>query len=216
MTMAGDALQVIRLRNDFYRDGFHKVLLALGMILFAIILLVATSLYLFLAKPPPVNFASDNEWRIVPAVPLNQPYLKTADLIQWVSTVLPDVFTYDFINYKNQLNANAPNFTDAGWSKLLGVLNNYEGYTAVVNAKLFVNGSAGGAPFILNQGLLSGKYGWWVQMPINLGYSSYERNYTQPITLQILVVRIPTLNNLYGVAIDNIVVVSNNRPSLGG
>ena len=215
--MALDALQVIRLRNDFYRDGFHKILLGLGMILLAIILLVAMSLYLFLGKGGGVDVACDNEWRIVPPVPLNQPYLKTADLIQWVSTVLPTVFTYDFINYKDQLNANTPNFTGTGWSKLLEVLNNYEVYNAVTQAKLFVNGSAGGAPFILNQGLLSGKYGWWVQMPINLGYSSYERKYTQPITLQVLVIRIPTLNNLYGVAIDNVVVVSSaNKPPLGG
>ena len=47
---------------------------------------------------------------------------------------------------------------------------------------------------------------WWVQMLININYSG---GYTQPLNLQVLIVRVPTLNNLYGVAIENIIFPEN-------
>jgi hypothetical protein len=36
------------------------------------------------------------------------------------------------------------------------------------------------------------------------------------LVLQVLVLRVPTLNNLYGVSIDNIIVVTNKTKAAGG
>ncbi len=201
--MAVEEQQIICLRKDFNRDGFRKILCVLGVFLVVIIMLIATSVYLLLDKPSPVTFSTDNEWRIVKPVPLDQPYLVQSDLIQWVSSVLPKLFDYDFINYKIELQKNEHYFTGNGWRKFLTVLNGYAAYEAITKAKLFVNGSPAGAPFILNQGLLERKYSWWVQMPMNINYSN---GYTEALDLQVLVVRTSTLDNLYGVMIDNIIV----------
>lgn len=204
--MAGEEVQVVRLRNDFYRDGFYKVLLALAILIMAIVLLTLLSVYLFLFKPPPVNFKADNEWRLLPPVPLDQPYLTTPDLIQWVTEALPASFNYDFINYTSQLKDKAQYFTPNGWKKFLDQINTYANYNDIQTQKLFLNASAAGAPFVLNQGLLEGKYGWWVQMPIIIRVISIDKNYPQHLVIQALVVRVPTLNNLDGVGIDNIIV----------
>ncbi len=209
--MIGEEQQTIYLRKDFNRDGFRKVLLILGVFILIIFALIATSIYLFFDKPPPIQFSTDNEWRIVPPVPLNQPYLSQPDLIQWVSTVVPGLFNYDFINYKGQLQKNEHYFTENGWKTFLTFLKGYADYAAVTNAKLFINGVPTGAPFILNQGLLDGKYSWWVQMPININYSG---GYVQALDLQVLVVRMSTLNNLYGVSIDNVVAPSVEKPAV--
>jgi intracellular multiplication protein IcmL len=214
--MAEEELEIIRLRNDFYRDGFRKILFALCVMLAAIALLIATSLYLYLAKPAPIEFATDNEWRILPPIPLDQPYLREADLLQWVSNVLPSLFTYNFLNYTVRFNNNAQYFTPNGWKKIQDIVNMFVPYNTVQSAKSFTNGSAGSAPFILNQGVLSGKYGWWVQMPINVSYSNLDGANALSLVLQVLVMRVPTLNNLYGVAIDNVIVVSNNKQSVVG
>lgn len=214
--MAGEELEVIRLRNDFYRDGFRSIVLTLCVMSAAIASLIAASLYLYLEKPAPIEFATDNEWRIVPPIPLNQPYLQTSDLVQWVSNALPALFTCNFLNYDLRLKANAQHFTPNGWKRAQDLLTIYAPYNTIQNSKSFVNGSAGGAPFVLNQGLLSGIYGWWVQMPVNVSYSNLEGGNTLSLMLQVLVMRVPTLNNLYGVAIDNIIVVSNNKQSVQG
>lgn len=207
--MAVEELQTIYLRKDFYRDGFRKILFILGLLIVVIAVLIATSIYLFLDKPAPVLFATDNEWRIVLPVPLDKPYLVESDLIQWVSSVLPGLFDYDFINYKVELQKNEQYFTENGWKAYLAILSGYADYSAIKNAKLFVNGIPSGAPFVLNQGLLERKYSWWVQMPLIINYSG---GYEQALDLQVLVVRISTLNNLHGVAIEN-VLVANGKPA---
>ncbi|MCD6039398.1 MAG: hypothetical protein K0S27_798 [Gammaproteobacteria bacterium] len=203
--MAGEELPIIRLRRDFNRDGFHKVLFVLGVFVISIILLIATSVDLLLSKPEPIKFSTDNEWRIVKPVPIEQPYLIQPDLIQWVSGVLPRLFNYDFMNYANELQKNEHYFTEKGWKKFLALLNNYAPYTTVLNSKLFIKGSVEGAPFLLNQGVLAGRYSWWVQMPVSINYSG---GYSQMLDLQALVVRVSTLDNLYGVAIENILTAN--------
>lgn len=204
--MAGEELQVVRLRDDFYRDGFNKILIALATIIGSIIFLIVISIHLYLAKPPPVYFGTDNEWRVLAPIPLNQPYLTTADLSQWTSETLPSLFAYDFVNYANQLQNNAQFFTDDGWKKFLDQINIYASSNLVQNSKMFLNPAAAGAPFVLNQGLLNGRYAWWIQMPINVTFITATKSYTQPLVVQALIVRISTLNNLYGVAIDNFIV----------
>jgi intracellular multiplication protein IcmL len=205
--MANEELQVVRLRDDFYSDGFYKILIAAAMVISAIGLLIAISIYLFAEKPHPVSFSTDNEWRVLAPVPLDQTYLTTPDLIQWVSTAVPSMFSYDFINYTQQLKGMTQYFTTDGWKKFLDLVNNYANYNTIQNDRLFVSATAAGAPFVINQGLLQGRYGWWVQMPISIRYSSNQKESSQSLVIQALVVRVSTLNNLYGVGIDNILVL---------
>lgn len=204
--MAGEELQVVRLRDDFYRDGFYKILLAVAVIIVAIFFLIALSVYLYTSKPAPLNFSADNEWRILPPVPLNKVYLDTPDLIQWTSEVLPKVFSYDFLNYTSELKEAAQYFTPNGWQKFLEQINIYANFNTVQTSKMFVTTNASGAPFILNQGLLEGRYAWWVQMPVSINYVGIDKSSTTTLTIQALVVRVSTLNNLYGVGIENIVI----------
>lgn len=212
--MAQEELQVIHLKNDFYRDGFNKVIFALGLTFIIIALLVAASLYLFLAKPAPVYFGTDEEWRVLKPVPLDQPYLTVAKLLQWSTDAITSAFTYDYTNYTAQQQMNKQYFTDNGWKKYLDILNKYATYTMIARTKTFVNGSAYGAPFIVSQGLLPIKvFAWWVQMPLKLQFSGYSRTYSQTLTFQIFIVRTSTLNNINGVAIDNLVIVPEKSPS---
>lgn len=206
--MAGEELEVVRLRNDFYRDGFYKVFIATVVMLAVLAVLLATSLYLYSYKPAPVTFYTDNDLRAFPPVPVTQSYVKSADLIQWVSEVLPKMFTYDFVNYDKQLKELQQYFTPNGWAKLAPLLDKYANVKQIQTAKLFVNASANGTPTIPNQGIIEGRYGWWVQLPLQIYYSGSDRRSDTEIVMQVLVVRIPTTNNLIGIAIDNVLVAS--------
>jgi intracellular multiplication protein IcmL len=204
--MAGEELEIVRLRNDFYRDGFYKVFALLSMLLLAIILLLSGSAFLFFTKPPPVAFFTDNDLRAFPPVPVSKPYIKQADLIQWVSQILPQAFTFDFINYNDELKQLQPYFTPRGWSTLLTQIDIYANASTVQTGRLFVNADANGTPTIPNQGLLGDKYGWWIQMPLTIHKVTAARHDEVAITIQALVIRVPTLNNLTGIQIDNIIV----------
>lgn len=213
--MPEEDLYTVTLKNDFYRDSFGKVIFVIISMIFAIGLLVALSVYLHLDKPPPINFSVADEWRVQADVPVDKPYLSTPDLLQWVTTVFSTVFVYDFINYKDQLKAAAQYFTTDGWKVFSNQLNIYANYNNVQTYKTVINGVPAGAPFIINQGLLSGRYAWWVQMPITLKSINYNQSSTQNLILRVLVVRIPTLNNLNGVGIDNVIIEIKKGNPLG-
>jgi hypothetical protein len=87
-------------------------------------------------------------------------------------------------------------------------LNIYANYNNVQSGKLFVRASPSGAPSLVNEGLLSGRYAWLVTMPITVSYSGYKPPGPRDLQLQVTVVRVSTLNNLTGVGIDNVVVVN--------
>lgn len=208
--MVVEEQEIVRLKSDFYRDGYHKIVLCLGLIIIAIVLLIASCIYLYVKKPPPIYFPTDKEWRILPPVSVEVPYLTTADLLQWVGNVMMAVFYYDFVNYKDQLQENRTYFTDKGWLAFQGMLNNYASQDMIDVQKTFVNGVPDGAPFIINEGLLENRYSWWVQIPVRITYTYAAQEVStksKQITFQVLVVRIPTLNNIYGVAIDNMMLL---------
>ncbi len=209
--MAGEELQIVRLRNDFYRDGFYKMFIALGLMLGAIFLVLTASFSLWLEKPSPVVFNTDAEGRVFPPVPLDKPYISTADLLQWVSTVLPQAFSYDFLNFNNQYASIQQYFTPDGFAKLTTLLNTYANPKTVEASKLFIIAAPSAAPTIYLQGLgkgaVAGKYGWWIQLPLDIKYTgSAEKEYTTPVIVKALVIRIPITNDLSGVAIDDILV----------
>jgi len=210
--MAGDELQLIGLRDDFYRDGYYKALIAVGVLLAAIALLASVSVYLQISKPDPVVFATGDEFRTLLPVPVNKPYVSTPDLIQWVSEVVPKGFRLDFVNYNLQLKNVSQYYTENGWKSYLDIVKVYADYNTILAGKLFKSATVGGAPFIVNQGLLPGGiYGWLVQMPFSIGNSNIRNadgsNNNPKIVIQALVVRIPTLNNLSGIAIDKLTVI---------
>ncbi|EKD72899.1 MAG: hypothetical protein ACD_45C00541G0001 [uncultured bacterium] len=197
---------VVVLQDVFYRDGYSKVIgLGLSVVL-AIALVCSLSIYLHIIKPAPVTFLAGDEWRIQPAVALDRPLHAAPYVLQWVSDVLPRVLQYDFYNYDSELKEAMNYFTADGWSVFLNQLDHYANRSAVVADKMFVQVTPLTAPFILNQGLLAGRYGWWVQIPITMRYLGMTQRSSQSLTVQVLVTRVPTLNNLSGIGINNIIV----------
>lgn len=200
--------EIVVLHDDFYRDGF-ATLLSVVMGLFAALgAIIFLMIYLDVTKPPPVTFTVGNEWRIQDPVPLDQPYHPLADVLQWISEVLPNSFDFDFQNYNEQLQKAQHNFTAKGWEKFLAQLNVYANYNSVQTNKLFIDGAPGSAPSVINQGLILGRYGWWIEMPIRIRYSGNNRSFTDELKLRILIVRVPTLNNLAGIGIDDVILIS--------
>lgn len=203
--MAEDNQIVVELQDGFYRDSFGKLVLIMATFCLSILLLIALSIYLLLDKPPPVTFPVADEWRVQQPVPVDKPYMSQPEVLQWVNDVVQKLFVLDFNNYDDQVAKLKEYFTANGWKIYLNQLNNYANYNNVQTGKLFIKLDLRGAPIILNQGLLSGKWGWWIELPVTIKYAGAVPLPNKALTLQILVTRVPTLDNLNGVAIDNII-----------
>lgn len=197
---------VVRLEDNYYHDSFGKVLFVIFCTLVSILFLVAISFYILMQKPEPVTFRVAEEWRVQAPVPIQESYLTDPEVLQWVSEVVPRLFNLDFINIDSQLADDKKYFTVNGYQIFLNQINNYADTKTVQTYKMFVNGEPTRAPIILNQGVLSGRYAWWVQIPVNISYAGARDKLDESLTLQVLVVRTDTTNNLTGILIHNVIV----------
>lgn len=204
--MAEDALEVITLRNTFYRDGYRKIMLSLLIAVTMVAVLALTLVYLVTHPPEPRYFATTVQGRIVPLVPLNQPNTSTSALLQWANTASIASYTYNFVNYRQELQAASEFFTPDGWRSFLDALKSSRNLEAVIDKKLIVSAVATGAPIVAWEGVLNGQYSWRVQMPMLITYQSPSNFSQQFVNVNMLITRISTLNSARGIGIAQFVV----------
>lgn len=204
--MADDAVEAVRLRNDFYRDNYRKVVLALLLSIFILVTLIGALTYIITHPPAPQYFATTTDGRIAPLVPLDQPNLSSAALLQWANTAAVAVYNYNFINYRQALQEASDYFTPDGWAEFLNALNSSNNLKAVIEKKLIVSAVATGAPVILEQGPLVDRYAWKVQMPMLVTYQSASQFSQQSVVVTMLITRISTLSSARGIGIAQFIV----------
>lgn len=210
--MAEDALAIVQNRNNFYRDGQHKLQLVLIVSMLVNLLLVGALTYIFLHPPAPVYFATSINGRITPLFPLNEPNQSDSAVLQWANQAATAAFTYNFVNYRTELQASSGFFTPEGWNQFLTALKESNNLDAVKAKKLIVSAVATRAPVILQKGVLNGSYSWRVQMPILVTYQSASEFSQSNNVVTLLITRVSTLNSPRGIGIAQFVV----GPASGG
>jgi intracellular multiplication protein IcmL len=213
--MADDALAAVKLRNEFYRDSHRKVISALLLSVVIIIALGSALTYLVTHPPQPQYFAISSDGRLTPMVSLDQPNISQSALLQWANTAAIAAYTYNFVNFRQELQAASEFFTPDGWKAFLDALNRSNNLSAVTTKKLVVSAVATGAPVILQEGILNGVYAWRVQMPMLVTYQSASQFSQQAVTVTMLINRIPTLNSARGIGIAQFVVSGGYSPGAG-
>ncbi len=201
--MADDALQTVRLRNTFYRDNYRKVVMAL-MVLIGVVFVLASALYYQLTHSETEfrYFATTQDGRVIPIIPLSDPHVSTNSLLQYAAEAAMSAYSFDFINYRKQLQEAEPYFSAKGWE---GFMKGLEANLKAVKAKqLVVNAVPGGSPVITRQGLIGERYAWKVQMPLVVTYSSSSEKINNSLMVTMLIKRVSTLETPRGIAVDQI------------
>lgn len=196
-------LAEVTARNTFYRDSYRKVLIALNMAILSLIVLIASVIYVINHPPQPKYFATYADGKLVPLIPLNMPNVSQAALLQWANTAVVSVNSYDFFNYRDQLQKASEYFTPDGWQAYLNELKSSRNLNAVIEKKLVVSAVATRAPNIVRSGVIDGTYAWTVQMPILVTYQSASEYSQQSLIVTLLIKHISTLTNPNGIGITN-------------
>lgn len=204
--MANDALTTVTLRNDFYRDGQRKMMVILLLSFISNVLMASLLAYLLTHPPAPKYFATSINGRITPLFALNEPNQSDSAVLQWANQAAVAAFTYNFVNYRTELQASSGFFTSEGWTQFLTALEESNNLDAVRAKKLIVSAVATSAPIILQKGVLNGRYSWRVQMPMLVTYQSASEFSQQRNVVTILISRISTLNSPRGIGISQFVV----------
>ena len=204
--MQDDALKTIELRNEFYRDNYQKVVAALLLSFFVLLILAAGLFYTVMHPPAPRYFASSVDGRIVPLVPLDHPNLSNSSILQWATASAAAAYSYNFVNYRKALQEAADAFTPEGRQIFFDAVKSSNNLQAVIAKKLIVSAVATGVPVVLEQGLILGRYSWKVQIPMLITFQSASQFSQQAVTVTMLIVRISTLDSPRGIAIAQFIV----------
>lgn len=204
--MANDALTAVTLRNNFYRDGQRKMMVMLLLSVISNVLMALLLVYLMTHPPAPKYFATSINGRITPLFALNEPNQSDSAVLQWANQAAVAAFTYNFVNYRTELQASSGFFTSEGWTQFLTALEDSNNLDAVRVKKLIVSAVATSAPIILQKGVLNGRYSWRVQMPMLVTYQSASEFSQQRNVVTLLITRISTLNSPRGIGISQFVV----------
>ncbi|MBV6632838.1 MAG: type IVB secretion system apparatus protein IcmL/DotI [Alphaproteobacteria bacterium] len=209
MSRRHDAIQTVMMRHEFYRDRFRWMLYAMLAQSVALVIAGYTIYYLANDRPSPEYFATTQDGRLIKMVPRSEPMLTQSAILTWAGKAATDSFTFDFVNFREQLQEAANAFTPDGWRSFLKALEDSRNLEAVRERKLIVNAALQGAPVILTEGVVNGVYSWRIEMPIVVAYRSATDVQRQNLLVNMTVSRVPTLEFPEGVGITQFVARPN-------
>ena len=208
--MPEEQLQELTLLNKFTADGQKKLISTL-LISVVLVLVFALFLLFIVTHPPkPKYFATSINGRITPLTAFDEPNQSDSAILQWANQAAIASFSYNFVNYHDELMAASSYFTSDGWSQFIDALQQSGNLDTVKGKKLIVSAVATRAPIILQKGVLNGSFSWRIQMPILVTYQSASEFTQQNNIVTMLVTRISTLESPRGIGISQFVVGSAN------
>lgn len=196
-------------RNEFYRDGY-RTLLRLCTLMGIVILGLLGAMYFVIHSHQPENryFATTEDGRLVPMVPMNEPNLSTPALMSWVAQASTEVMTFGFNDYRRRLQEASRNFTRRGWESFTQALQRSRIVEMVEANQQVVTAAPEGAPIIRSEGLVAGRYQWTIELPMVVRYQSGNKSRSDRLLVTLVVVRVPRLESANGVGIEQWIAVS--------
>lgn len=197
------SLQAVKLRNDFYRDNFRRVVLIL---LISVILNVAlcVTVYFYETKPTKVlYFAVTSTGKLFKMRALSSPVLGASQLKSWVTRNVPQIYTLDYVHFKDQLNASRKYFTSYGWSQFIQAFQ--PTLNKVISGNYVVSAAVTDVPYIAGTAVINGKYTWKVQVPVKITFRKGDTASTNNVIWQLVLQRVNNAKSDQFVGISQIV-----------
>lgn len=200
-------LELVVLRNQFYRDNYHKMMIVAWGLFVIIVALVG---YIFVqkeAQPKPTFFATENTGRLVEITPLNQTnFLSDNAVVAWGVEAATASYTFNFANYREALQNLREYYTQKGFNDMLNALKNSTNLAAVKKKKFVVSAILDGEPKVLKKGVSSkGIYIWQVQVPIRITFQNNKQVIDQKSLITMLITRISTLETPKGIGVNQFI-----------
>lgn len=195
-------------RNEFYRDGYRN-LLRLTVLQSLTILGLVGAIYFVIETNQPENryFATTEDGRLVPMVPLSQPNLSSPALMSWAAQTATKVMTFQFNDYRPRLQESSRNFTRRGWESFTVALQKSRIIEMVDAKQQIVSAAPAGAPVLQDEGEVAGRYQWIVDLPLVVTYTAGENKTNTNLLVKLVIVRVPRLETPNGVGIEQWIAV---------
>jgi intracellular multiplication protein IcmL len=211
-SMNNDALVMVHLRNQFYRQKYHMAVGVFLLCLILISLLIGMLVYVVKHPPRPLYFATDDAGRFLLDIPLTQPNMTTDDVMAWVVEAVEAAYSYDYKNYRAQLQNAQKYFIDYGWRSYMKGLHASNNLLALTDRKQVVIAKVLPTPKLIAEGPLgkAATYAWKFQMEMLVTYLKPplydEKTKTEnPLIITVLVERQNLLSSYKGLGIVQLI-----------
>lgn len=213
-----DALEGLALvfeRNAFYRRQYLLVVLVFVLSIVVNIVLCWMLYYVSNNPTKPLFFAANSVGRLIDVIPLNQPNMTTEEVAKWTVSAVEDISSFDFVNYRSQLQASQKYFTSYGWDNYVKALTASNNLVAVQQRKMIAIANVIDTPVLMKQGLIGGTYyGWRFQLPLLVTYwmPPFDENskYSNALQVTVIVQRQSILQSYKGLGITQLIL---SRPT---
>jgi intracellular multiplication protein IcmL len=209
---ANDVMVMVFSRNAFYRL-MHFLALGALVLAWIVIGLLIWVLYFLINNPSqPVYFATDSVGRLIHIIPVNRPNMSTEAVTNWTINAVQRAYSYDYINFRQQLQSSQKFFTNYGWRNYMEALSASNNLLALTQRKQVVITQVVDQPKIIAQGILAGAYAWKYEMPVLVTY--WEPPYDDKskalnaLTVSVIVQRQPILQSYQGLGIIQLIARS--------
>ena len=193
----------VGVRNEFYRDGYRTLLRVALFEAFAIIGLIFSIVVIVNAYQPENRyFATTEDGRVVPMVPLSEPNLSRPALLSWAAQSATETMTFGFHDYRRRLQESSRHFTRKGWASFVKALQDAGIIEAVEANRQVVSASPRSAPTILAEGIMNGVYQWQVELPMMVTYQIGQQQRNIVMNVRLNIVRVPKLESPNGIGIE--------------
>lgn len=191
--------------NSFYISYYNWFFYALMGAIGLLFLMAGLVFYQMYQRPLPAYYAVQPDRQKLYLVPTREPSLIAPTLLSFASQVATIAYTFDFVNYEDQIAKARPYFTDKGWkdynASISGLL------STIVQRQLFVSGVVSGVPVISNEGPLPGvDYAWRIQIPFLATYQGSNSSAVQRHYVLLTIIRVPTSVNPQGIGVDQFIM----------
>jgi len=209
---AASPMETVVLRNQFFQDGYRRASRLNVLLIIALCLsLGALGADLVLRKPVDRYFLTNQNGAIVPVVAQSDPFVSRSVVLDRAVKGLTSSYTFTFRTWRNELTEASQYFTDRGFDGLLDAFQDQKLLATV--EKDFLNSTAvvDGAPVIIQEGVArDGRYSWIVQFYMQHSLQATSQVRTTRYLVEATLVRVPTSQNLNGIAIDQVVTKLRN------
>lgn len=210
---ADDALILVHLRNEFYRKKYR---FTLGVYLLSIIVIIfLISLLAYILKHPvrPMYFVADSVGRLIQDVPVTQPNMTTDEAMAWAIEAVEKVNSYDFVNYRQQLQDAEKYFLPFSWKQYLNGLTASNNLLALKQRQMVFVGKVIEKPTLVVADMLGGAFAYKFKMKILVTYLlppnySEANAFRNPYEVTIVMQRQRLLQSYRGLAIVQLIVKS--------
>lgn len=214
-----DVLVLVHLRNAFYRGKFRFVFALYMLSLIANAVLIGMIIYLWKHPTEPLYFPADKIGRLIQVVPLQEPNMSTQDIANWAVEAVEAAYSYDFMNYHQQLQDAQKYFTDYGWRNYMKALAASNNLNALTQRKFVIIAKVVEPPKLLVQGMLGGSDAWKFQMAVLMTYLmppfSDKSKFENPLIITVVVQRQDILQSYKGLGVIQLIanIAGTSAPS---